>query len=91
MAALSVSFIPMNAVPEEYEWIGLFHPDHRNTEALRLSVTELDDVLTPRGIIYGLDGSRCYRIIVSKTRAHETRQLLEDARFRLGQVELYKS
>jgi hypothetical protein len=78
----------MDAAQEEYESIGLFYPNHRNREAHSLSEKELDDVLTPHGIIYGLDGSRSYRIIVPKARAREARQLLAEARFRLGEVEL---
>ena len=78
----------MNVAQEEYEYIGWFHPDHRSQEAHRLSEKELDDVLTPRGIIYGLQGSRAYEIIVPKARAKEARELLAAAWFTLGKVEL---
>ena len=78
----------MNAAREEYGYIGWFHPDHRSQEAQRLSEKELDDVLTPRGIICGLDGSRIYQIIVPKTRVKEARELLATAWFTLGKVEL---
>ncbi len=78
----------MSTAQDEYEYIGEFYPDHRNEEAHRLSKKELDDVLTPRGIIYGLNGSRTYWIIVPKARAKEARDLLAAARFTLGKVEL---
>ncbi len=78
----------MDAAQEEYEHIGRFQPAHGSAEAMHLSLKELDDVLTPRGIIYGLDGSRDYRIIVPKARAKEVRELLAAARFTLGKLEL---
>ncbi len=78
----------MNTAEEQYEIIGEFYPDHSSQEAMSLSLKELDDVLTPRGIIYGLDGSRAYWITVPKARAKEARELLAAARFTLGKVEL---
>ncbi len=53
------------------------------------SFQELDNVLTPHGIIYGLDGSRCYQLVVARTQAQLAAQLLRRARFKVGKVELY--
>ena len=78
----------MNAVPEEYQAIGWLYPSHRSKEELDLSTKELDDLLTPRGIIYGLDGLRAYRIIVPRTRVQEVRELVRSTEFKLAKVEL---
>jgi ribosomal protein S27E len=43
----------------DYLTVGLYHYLHRRAEADK-SIQELDDVLRPHGIVYGLDGSRCY-------------------------------
>ena len=70
------------AIPEfgpDYKTIGLFHPSRRSREEFARSEQELDNVLAPYGIVYSLDGSRVYEIIVAKAQAEEARDLLKAA------------
>jgi hypothetical protein len=85
-----VSQIDMDALLQDktYVVIGWVYPSHLNREEMDLSIQEVDKVLTPRGIIYGLDGSRAYKLIVSKAKAQEAREFLRQARFKIAKVTL---
>jgi len=53
------------------------------------SQQELHDILAPQAIVYGLDGSRAYEVVVSKTQAEEARRLLKAAQLKTGKLTLY--
>jgi len=73
----------------DYLTVGLYHYSHRSRTEADRSIQELDDVLRPYGIVYGLDGSRAYRIIVARAQAELAGRLLRSTRFKIGKVELY--
>jgi hypothetical protein len=73
----------------DYLTVGLYHYSHRSRAELDKSIQELDNVLRPHGVVYGLDGSRCYQIVVARAQAQMAARLLRRARFKLGKVELY--
>ena len=73
----------------DYLTVGLYHYSHRSSAEANRSIQELDAVLRPHGIVYGLDGSRSYRIIVARTQAGMAGRLLRRTRFKIGKVELY--
>ena len=69
--------------------VGLYYYSHRSKEDADRSIQELDGVLRPHGIIYGLDGSRCHQIVVAKAQAQLAARLLRRARFKVGKVKLH--
>ena len=73
----------------DYLTVGLYHYSHRSSAEADRSIQELDDVLRPHGIVYGLDGSRCYQITVARAQAEIAGRLLRRARFKIGKAELY--
>ena len=73
----------------DYLTVGMYHYSHRSSAEADRSIQELDDVLRPHGIDYGLDGSRSYRIIVARAQAELAGRLLRRARFKIGKAELY--
>lgn len=68
---------------------GMYHYSHRSSAEADRSIQELDDVLRPHGIVYGLDGSRSYRISVARAQAELAGRHLRRARFKIGKAELY--
>ena len=73
------------AIPDsggDYPSVGLFHYSHRSKAEADRSFQELDDVLRPHGISYGLEGSRCHQIIVARAQAQMAARLLRRARLR---------
>ena len=73
----------------DYKAIGSYLYSHRSSEEAARSIQELDDVLRPHGIVYGLHGSRCYQIEVARAQAEIAARLLRKAHFKIGRVYLY--